>query len=50
MVVIKCDLNLDNEQFDKYADFLKWLKIDKREKNKKMRVKNHNEKINEINH
>ena len=36
MVIIKCDLKLDKEQFDKYANFLVWLKKDRKIKKKKL--------------
>lgn len=31
--IVKCDLTLDKEQFDKYTDFLVWLKEDREKKN-----------------
>jgi hypothetical protein len=34
MTKVKCDLVLDDEQFDKYTDFLAWLKKDKEQKKK----------------
>jgi hypothetical protein len=47
--IVKCDLTLDKEQFEKYTDFLVWLKEDREKKkngeNKDVEEKKH---INEF--